>query len=109
MDSPTLAKFLVYQSDGTTVDFNVQLNPESLTFDKKPQIAEIAIPGLDSPLQQFVRGQAETLSFDLFFDSTGSGMGAKVTAVSEQTDKVYGLVKIDPKTHAPPICEFVWS
>lgn len=109
MDSPTLAKFVVYQLDKKTSEFNVQFNPASLTFDKKPLIAEIAIPGLDAPLQQFVRGQAETLSFELFFDSTDKGMGSKVTAVSEKTDQVYGLVKIDPKTHAPPVCEFVWS
>ena len=40
----------------------VQYNPTELSFDKSAQIAEIAIPGLDSPLQQFVRGQAEKLT-----------------------------------------------
>ena len=39
------------------------------------QFAEIAIPGLDAPLQQFVRGQAEKLTLDLFFDTTDNGMG----------------------------------
>ena len=48
----------------------VQFNPGEYSFDKKVQIAEIAIPGLDSPIQQFVRGQAERLTLDLFFDAT---------------------------------------
>ena len=37
------------------------------------QFAEVAIPGLDAPIIQFVRGQSETLTLDLFFDSTEKG------------------------------------
>ena len=53
----------------------LQYNPTELSWDKSAQIAEIAIPGLDAPLQQFVRGQAEKLTLDLFFDTTDQGMG----------------------------------
>ena len=42
----------------------VQYNPTEFTFDKSAQIAEIPIPGLDAPLQQFVHGQAEKLTLD---------------------------------------------
>ena len=81
----------------------------SLTFDKKPKVAEITIPGLDAPLKQFVRGETETLSVELFFDTTENGTGAGATSVTTLTDAFYGLVKIDPKTHAPPICSFLWG
>ena len=53
----------------------VQYNPTELSWDKSAQFAEIAIPGLDAPLQQFVRGQAEKLTLELFFDTTDHGMG----------------------------------
>jgi nucleoid-associated protein YgaU len=90
-------------------DIEVQYNPTEYTFDKSAQIAEIQIPGLDSPLQQFVRGQAEKLTLDLFFDTTELGMGAGATSVTTETDKIYQLIKIEPTRHAPPVLEFVWS
>jgi nucleoid-associated protein YgaU len=90
-------------------DIEVQYNPTEYTLDKQAQIAEIQIPGLDSPLQQFVRGQSEKLTLDLFFDTTEHGMGAGATSVTTETDKIYQLIKIEPTRHAPPILEFVWS
>ena len=50
--------------------FKVQFNPTEYTINKAVQIAEIAIPGLDEPILQFVRGQNEKLTMDLFFDTT---------------------------------------
>ena len=102
------AKFRVYKLRGSE-EIVVQYNPSSLTFDKKPKIASINIPGLDSPLQQFVRGETETMTVELLFDSTEKGTGAKAESVTAETDKFYGLVKIDPQTHAPPICSFLWG
>jgi nucleoid-associated protein YgaU len=57
-----------------------------------------------------VRGHTETLSLDLFFDSTDeSGTGENAAPVTKKTDLFYQLIKIDPRTHAPPICRFVWG
>ncbi len=84
-------------------------NPGELTFDKGVQLAEIAIPGLNAPLQQFVRGQAEKLSVELFFDTTDQGMGAGARSVTEETDRVYALTRIEPAGHAPPLVSFVWG
>ena len=86
----------------------VQFNPTEYTLTKGAQLAEIAIPGLDTPLLQFVRGQAETLTLDLFFDTTEDGMGTGATSVTTLTDQIYQLVKIEPDTHAPPVCAFIW-
>jgi len=95
--------------DGTKESFHVQFNPTEFSLDKGVQIAEIAIPGLDSPLLQFVRGQNEKMNLDLFFDTTESGMGPGATSVTTLTDPVYSLVKIEPSRHAPPICTFIWN
>ena len=53
----------------------VQFNPTEYTLAKGAQIAEIAIPGLDSPVLQFIRGQTQTLKLELLFDTTEGGMG----------------------------------
>ncbi len=88
---------------------HVMFNPTELSLTKGSQLAEIGVPGLDMPLQQFVRGQTEKLTVRLFFDTTDSGMGPFARAVTEETDKFYSLVKIDPDLHAPPVCEFAWG
>ena len=108
---PTLApaKFRVYKVGTDYEDIPVQYNPNKLTFTKKPKIAEIPIPGLDTPLKQFIRGETETLSIELFFDTTELGMGDTATSVTTKTDQFYGFVKINPQTHAPPVCAFIWA
>ena len=88
---------------------DLQYNPTELSWDKSAQLAEITIPGLDAPLQQFVRGQAERLTLELFFDTTDHGMGKGALSVTTLTDRIYQLIKIEPKRHAPPICTFVWN
>lgn len=94
----------------TGAAIEVAFNPNELTFNKGAQIAEIAIPGLDSPILQFVRGQAETLTVDFFFDSTDAGgMGTQAVPVTTLTDQFYQLIKIEPARHAPPVCRFSWG
>lgn len=94
---------------GVEKRLEVQYNPTELGTTKGAQIAEIAIPGLDSPVLQFVRGQNETVSLELFFDSTESGTGPGATPVTEQTNEFYALVKMSGRDHAPPRCRFVWG
>lgn len=84
-------------------------NPSELTFEKGVQLAEIGIPGLNAPLQQFVRGLAEKLSVELFFDTTESGMAAGAKSVTEHTDRIYALTRIEPSGHAPPPVTFIWG
>jgi len=112
MAKPAKATLLVSwkgPGDPSPESIAVQYNPTELTFDKSAQLAEVTIPGLDTPLQQFVRGQAEKLSLDLFFDTSDQGMGEIATSVTDWTDKIYSLVKIVPTLHAPPICVLVWN
>lgn len=110
MNAPSKAIFRVYwHGADQPQDIPVQYNPTEYSFDKSAQIAEMQVGGLDAPLQQFVRGQSEKLTLDLFFDTTEHGMGAGATSVTTETDKIYQLIKIEPTRHAPPILEFIWS
>src|SRR5438094_4068696 len=111
MANPLKATFQKLDTDGNFVGkaVEVRFNPTEYTLNKGAQIAEVTIPGLDSPILQFVRGQTETLSLDLFFDSTESGMDDNAKPVTELTDKFYQLVKMDGETHAPPVCFFSWG
>ena len=109
MEQPQQAMLVVTWHNGEIEFIPVQFNPTEFSLDKSAQIAEIAIPGLDAPLQQFVRGQSEKLTLDLFFDTTEDGMGTGATSVTTYTDTIYQLVKIEPDRHAPPICTFIWN
>ena len=90
-------------------DITVPFNPERYTLNKGVQVAEINIPGLDSPVLQFVRGQNEKITMELFFDTTKEGLLDPVKDVREDTKKVYQLLKINPHTHAPPVCWLFWG
>jgi hypothetical protein len=103
------ATLLATYSKGPMEVIDIQFNPTELSMDKSAKLADINIPGLDSPLLQFVRGESEKLTMDLFFDTTEQGMGPGATSVTTLTDAIYGLLKIEPDGHAPPICSFVWN
>jgi hypothetical protein len=108
MSTPAKGTLLVETGPNQAEVFDIQFNPSELLFEKQPQFAEIGIPGLDAPLQQFVRGGAEKLTLELFCDSTDQGMGANARSVTEETDKYYALAKIVPELHAPPVVSFHW-
>lgn len=99
------AKIIVHGQNGSTEEVAVHFNPNQLSEDKGNQIAEIGVPGLSAPILQFVRGNTRTLSMELLFDTYESGDDVR----RAYTDKIYRLLEIDPETHAPPICEFVWK
>jgi hypothetical protein len=98
-------------------EFDVQFNPTEYTRQKGAQIAEIPIYGIDSPILQFVRGQNEKLTVDLFFDTTAGVKGDAPNAqigpgaidVRTLTEPFYQLVKMQPVTHAPPRILFIWG
>ena len=84
-------------------------NPERYTVTKSAQLAEVAIPGLDSPVVQFVRGQNEKITLELFFDTTDSGMADQVKDVRDLTIDVYKLLKVNGELHAPPRVTLSWG
>ncbi|MGD9749803.1 MAG: hypothetical protein AB7W59_02290 [Acidimicrobiia bacterium] len=83
--------------------------PSELAFSKSVQYAEVAIPGLNQPLSQFVRGDAETISIELFFDSTDTGMGEAADSVTDQVERVAKLVAVKGDLHRPPLVRLSWG
>ncbi len=108
MTIPAKGTLMVQVGPNAYEEYEIQFNPTELTFDKQTQLAEIGIPGLDAPLQQFVRGNAEKLTLELFCDTTDQGTGVNARSVTNETDKFYQLVKIVPELHAPPVVTFFW-
>jgi nucleoid-associated protein YgaU len=113
----TLVKAQILVLDADAVDpgrglpqvIEVQLNPNQYQLEKAAQLAEIGIPGIDSPLLQFIRGQNERLTLELFFDTTDGGTGAGAQDVRRRTNQIYQLVKMQPQTHAPPRVLVMWG
>src|ERR1700731_5078076 len=88
---------LYEDSMGNFPDLNqipVKFNPEKYSLTKGVQIAEIDIPGLDSPVLQFVRGQNEKITLELFFDTTDSGLVENVVDVRTKTLPLHNLMKV---------------
>jgi LysM repeat protein len=82
----------------------VLFNPTQYSLDQGNQIAEIGVPGLSAPILQYVRGNARTLTMELFFDTN-----EQQRDVRDYTGKIYGLLGIKGATHVPPICTFTWG
>jgi contractile injection system tube protein len=90
--------------------FEVQFNPNEYGMTKGAKYAEVVVPGLDSPVLQFVNGENEKLTLELFFDTTDEkGTGADAVSVSTKLDAFYRLVKVDGAVHAPPIVRVTWG
>jgi nucleoid-associated protein YgaU len=106
------ARFSLCRDDGTLdpeSGCDVLFNPTEYATTKAAQFAEHAVPGLDAPIVQFVRGQAETMNLDLFFDTSDPGEDGRPRPVTAETDKFYRLVWVRGDKHAPPICWFSWG
>lgn len=108
MSRPLKARLIIHWSTGDE-PIAVQFNPEQFQLEKGVQLAEISIPQLTAPLQQFIRGQAEKLTVELFFDTTDQGIGDAATSVTRYTDPIYALTRIEPAAHAPPTVTFEWG
>jgi hypothetical protein len=84
--------------------FDVLFNPEEYTLSKDNNFASHNVPGLSSPILQFVHGNLRTLTMELFFDTTDAQRD-----VREQTEKVVKLSTIDSELHAPPPVTISWG
>lgn len=83
----------------------VLFNPTEYGIDRGANYAEVQVPGLPMPILQFVRGEAEVLSLELFVD----GSKSDGVTVEENLAALRRLVQIDPELHAPPVCAFEWG
>jgi hypothetical protein len=113
-----LAKAYLVRRDDSSSVVPFLFNPAEFTVERTNQFSEVNIPGLGSSIFQFVKGNARTVSMDLFFDTyedkidvrtytdliTGWDAGAMFSDMPG-----FGLMDIDSDLHAPPICLFIWG
>src|SRR5579884_564496 len=91
-------------NEKTQQSFHVSFNPEEYSLNKDNNYASQAIPGLQSPLLQFVHGNLRTLDMELFFDTFESQQDVRT-----QTQKVVSLLDIDSDLHTPPVLRLTWG
>lgn len=89
----------------------VLFNPADYLLNKDNNFASQTIPGLSSPILQFVNGNLRTLEMELFFDTYLPLTVAQSPRrdVREETQKIVKLMEIDPELHAPPLLEVSWA
>jgi nucleoid-associated protein YgaU len=81
-------------------------NPGEFTIETRNQFQRTAIPGMPTPLTQFVSGETQTISLELFFDTYEE---TPKTDVRDFTGKIINLLKINKEIHGPPVCKFLWG
>lgn len=83
----------------------LRFNPTEYQLQKANNFAEIAIPGLEAPPIQFVRGAAEKLTIEALADTSDTLDDVR----KKYVDKLRKLLDVDSQLHAPPIVRFVWD
>jgi hypothetical protein len=103
--------------------FPVLFNPAEYSLERANAFKSTPVPGLGSPLIQFVNGDAATLAMDLFFDdltdpagppdtSVGGAVGGQpegAKSVARRIAEITSLLDIDRMLHAPPTLRFDWG
>ncbi|MBJ7601412.1 MAG: peptigoglycan-binding protein LysM [Candidatus Nephthysia bennettiae] len=93
----------------------VLFNPNEYTLNKDNNFAQAVVPGLSTPLLQFVSGNLRTLEMELVFDSleqhthSSRTLNAARSDVRKLTQQVVDLMAVNPATHAPPVLLFAWG
>jgi nucleoid-associated protein YgaU len=111
--SSTLVKALieVLDNEGNRKDepeeIPVMFNPTEYSLDKQLNIDQKERPGRTAPTEQFVSGNAESLSTEFLFDTMESGGDVRKT----YTDRIDSLLVADQSQNPPepPKCRFVWG
>jgi nucleoid-associated protein YgaU len=101
---PLTKALIINRDEDPPLPIPVMFNPPEYRIERTNEFAEVGVPGLGSSVLQFVRGSAQTLSMDLFFDATDLGVDVRTI-----TELVVGLTSLNAKTHAPPRLMFVWG
>lgn len=99
------AKLIIESPAAPGGEIEFRFNPTEYQLQKGNNFAEIAIPGLESPPIQFVRGNSEVLTVELLADTSDTLKDVREVYVNRLRD----LLRINRELHAPPIVSFVWG
>jgi hypothetical protein len=83
----------------------LRFNPTEYQIQKGNAFQEIAIPGLESPPIQYIRGNSEKLSVEVLADTSDSLEDVR----QKYVQPVRNLLNQVPDLHAPPIVAFTWD
>jgi Contractile injection system tube protein/LysM domain len=83
----------------------LRFNPTEYQVSKSNTFSEIPIPGLETPLLQYVRGGSEMLTLEALVDTSDTLVDVRERYVN----RLRGLMSPNAKEHAPPIVSFVWD
>src|SRR3989304_8940209 len=98
MKEKLLKKAFLTRKDNLLMVVPCMFNPKELSVEKSNQFAEVNIPGLSSPIFQFVRGNARSVTMDLFFDTYELGTDVRIF-----TDRITGWASGNRLTKLPCI------
>jgi nucleoid-associated protein YgaU len=93
----------------------VLFNPTEYNFERSNAYKATAVPGLGTPLIQFVNGESDRLSMDLFMDDYTDPKGPTSLQAPEtnplmtRVADLFKLLEIDRDLHAPPPVRFNWG
>ena len=117
MGKPQLKKATITVLDGSDKGkvIAVLFNPTEYTFERTNSFKATAVPGLGSPLLQFVNGETAQLSMELFLDDYTDPQGPTSQLAREndplmtRLQALTKLLDIDRDLHAPPPVRFNWG
>jgi hypothetical protein len=95
----------------------VMFNPTEYNIERANSYKSTSVPGLGSPLIQFINGDAATLSMDLFVDDFTDGLSTPDSGIlagppmpaAVRIEAIAALLNIDRQLHAPPHIRFLWG
>jgi nucleoid-associated protein YgaU len=93
----------------------VLFNPSEYSLERSNTYKATPVPGLGAPLLQFVNGESDHLSLDLFLDDYTDPDGPtslqkkESNPVGTRLTDISRLLEIDRDLHAPPPVRFNWG
>ncbi len=91
----------------TLKPIEAKFNPTQLAYIKTAEWNTPASPTRDVGEARFVRGQPQTLTVNLLFDSYEDEKEQDVR--KKYTNRVLNLLMVDKDLHRPPMCRLVWG
>lgn len=109
------ATITVLDGDDKGKVISVLFNPAEYSFERTNSYKATPVPGLSSPILQFVNGEADQLSMELFLDDYTDPDGPTSRERKEQSPvaarirELSKLLLVDAKIHAPSPVRFNWG